>query len=84
VKDKLPLTVSHLIKLRKGLEFKLACALGPANYECRLYCGFEDAIEVFDLTRPGEGTRLMTTPSKKSKDGLKGTCTCVITFPSPA
>ena len=39
---------------------------------CRLYCGFEDAIEVFDLSRPGEGTRLHTTPSKKSKDGLKG------------
>lgn len=38
----------------------------------RLYCGFEDAIEVFDLARPGEGTRIPTTPSKKSKDGLKG------------
>ena len=38
----------------------------------RLYCGFEDAIELFDLSRPGEGTRLHTTPSKKSKDGLKG------------
>ena len=38
----------------------------------RLYCGFEDAIELFDLSRPGEGTRLYTTPSKKSKDGLKG------------
>jgi len=39
----------------------------------RLYCGFEDAIELFDLSRPGEGTRLHTTPSKKCKDGLKGT-----------
>ncbi|KAI0262220.1 quinon protein alcohol dehydrogenase-like superfamily [Gloeopeniophorella convolvens] len=38
----------------------------------RLYCGFEGAIEVFDLARPGEGTRLLTTPSRKSKDGLKG------------
>ncbi|KAH9851206.1 WD40-repeat-containing domain protein [Lenzites betulinus] len=38
----------------------------------RLYCGFEDAIEVFDVNRPGEGTRLHTTPSKKSRDGLKG------------
>ncbi|KAJ2912981.1 hypothetical protein MD484_g7446, partial [Candolleomyces efflorescens] len=38
----------------------------------RLYCGFEDAIEVFDVGYPGEGTRLHTTPSKKSKDGLKG------------
>lgn len=38
----------------------------------RLYCGIEDAIEVFDLSRPGEGTRIPTTPSKKTKDGLKG------------
>ncbi|KAG9308106.1 hypothetical protein JVU11DRAFT_12538 [Chiua virens] len=38
----------------------------------RLYCGFEDAIEVFDVQRPSEGERLPTTPSKKSKDGLKG------------
>ncbi|KAF9475604.1 hypothetical protein BDN70DRAFT_935760 [Pholiota conissans] len=38
----------------------------------KLYCGFEDAIEMFDLSRPGEGTRIPTTPSKKSKDGLKG------------
>ncbi|EAU87882.2 guanyl nucleotide binding protein [Coprinopsis cinerea okayama7 len=39
----------------------------------RLYCGFEDTIEIFDVNRPGsEGTRLPTTPSKKSKDGLKG------------
>jgi hypothetical protein len=37
-----------------------------------LYCGFENAIEVFDVSRPGEGTRIHTTPSKKSKDGLKG------------
>lgn len=39
----------------------------------RLYCGFENAIEAFDIHRPGEGVRLPTTPSKKSKDGLKGT-----------
>ncbi|KAI0633149.1 WD40-repeat-containing domain protein [Trametes polyzona] len=38
----------------------------------RLYCGFEDAIEVFDINCPGEGTRLRTTPTKKSRDGLKG------------
>jgi len=38
----------------------------------RLYCGFEDAIEIFDVQRPSEGERLPTTPSKKSKDGLKG------------
>ena len=44
------------------------CCLPPA----RLYCGFEDAIEIFDVQKPGEGERLPTTPSKKSKDGLKG------------
>lgn len=39
----------------------------------KLYCGFEDAIEVFDVGHPGDaGTRLHTTPGKKSKDGLKG------------
>jgi telomerase Cajal body protein 1 len=38
----------------------------------RLYCGFEDAIEEFDVSIPGEGTRLPTTPSKKTKEGLKG------------
>lgn len=44
----------------------------PCLCGVRLYCGFEDAIEVFDIHRPGEGTRLRTTPSKKSRDGLKG------------
>ncbi|KAI0683292.1 WD40-repeat-containing domain protein [Cytidiella melzeri] len=38
----------------------------------KIYCGFEDAIEVFDTLYPGEGTRWHTTPSKKSRDGLKG------------
>ena len=38
----------------------------------RLYCGFEDAIEIFDVQRPGQGERLPTTPSKKSRDGLRG------------
>ena len=38
----------------------------------RLYCGFEDAIEVFDVHYPGEGTRLRTVPTKKSRDGLRG------------
>ncbi|KAH9834603.1 uncharacterized protein C8Q71DRAFT_838093 [Rhodofomes roseus] len=38
----------------------------------RFYCGFEDAIEVFDVQRPGDGTRLHMSASKKSKDGLKG------------
>jgi hypothetical protein len=39
----------------------------------RFYCGYLDAIEVFDLSLPGEGTRLLTRPTKKSKDGVRGT-----------
>ncbi|KAG1836501.1 hypothetical protein DFJ58DRAFT_669622, partial [Suillus subalutaceus] len=38
----------------------------------KLYCGFEDAIKIFDIQQPGEGDRLPTTPSEKSKDGFKG------------
>ncbi|KAF9510475.1 hypothetical protein BS47DRAFT_1319637 [Hydnum rufescens UP504] len=38
----------------------------------QLYCGCEDFIEVFDVHRPGDGKRLPTSPSKKSKEGLKG------------
>ncbi|KAJ7143861.1 WD40-repeat-containing domain protein [Mycena epipterygia] len=48
----------------------------------RLYCGFEDAIEVFDVARPGEGTRLHTSPSKKSRDGLKGIISALAFQPS--
>ncbi|KAK7018084.1 hypothetical protein VNI00_018403 [Paramarasmius palmivorus] len=51
-------------------------------YGTRLYCGFEDAIEVFDVGQPGEGTRLPTTPSKKSKDGLKGIISALAFCPS--
>ncbi|KAG2029939.1 hypothetical protein BDR03DRAFT_995026 [Suillus americanus] len=36
------------------------------------YCGFEDAIGIFDIQQPGEGDRLPIMPSKKSKDGLEG------------
>ncbi|KAI5900493.1 uncharacterized protein SCHCODRAFT_02608063, partial [Schizophyllum commune H4-8] len=50
----------------------------------RIYCGFEDAIEVFDVMVPGEGTRLPTTPSKKSKDGLKGIISALAFCPSYA
>ncbi|KAH9975579.1 WD40-repeat-containing domain protein [Lactifluus volemus] len=48
----------------------------------KLYCGFDDAIEVFDLNYPGEGTRLATTPSKKSRDGLKGIISALAFCPS--
>jgi hypothetical protein len=60
------LTAQKLV-LREYLNVSFLIMFHP-----RLYCGFEDAIELFDLSRPGEGTRLHTTPSKKSKDGLKG------------
>ncbi|KAF8655612.1 hypothetical protein AX16_002994 [Volvariella volvacea WC 439] len=48
----------------------------------RLYCTFEDAIEVFDVSRPGKGLRLHTVPSKKSKDGLKGLLSSIAFTPS--
>ncbi|PPR01819.1 hypothetical protein CVT24_001683 [Panaeolus cyanescens] len=48
----------------------------------RLYCGFENAIEIFDVSRPGEGVRQNTTPSKKSKDGLKGIISALAFSPS--
>ncbi|KAJ3920129.1 WD40-repeat-containing domain protein [Lentinula edodes] len=48
----------------------------------KLYCGFEDAIEVFDVATPGEGTRLATTPNKSSKDGLKGIISALAFCPS--
>lgn len=38
----------------------------------RIYCGFQNAIEVFDLNYPGEGERIHTTPTKKSRSGVKG------------
>ncbi|KAG8742098.1 hypothetical protein FRC10_002034 [Ceratobasidium sp. 414] len=42
-------------------------------YMNKLYCGYEDAIEVFDVHCPGaEGIRLHTVPTKKSRDGLRG------------
>ncbi|EIM80740.1 WD40 repeat-like protein [Stereum hirsutum FP-91666 SS1] len=48
----------------------------------RLYCGFDSAIEVFDLQTPGEGTRILTTPSRKSRDGLKGILSALSFCPS--
>ncbi|KAF8158641.1 WD40-repeat-containing domain protein [Mycena galopus ATCC 62051] len=50
----------------------------------KLYCGFEDAIEVFDVGSPGAGkaTRIHTSPSKKSRDGLKGIISALAFSPS--
>ncbi|WVR04557.1 hypothetical protein IAU60_001564 [Kwoniella sp. DSM 27419] len=40
----------------------------------RLYCGFENAIEVFDIANPGHDTseRLKTIQSKRERGGQKG------------
>lgn len=38
----------------------------------KLYCGFQDAIEIFDVQRPGEGERLYMSFSKRDQMGLKG------------
>ncbi|KAH7923016.1 hypothetical protein BV22DRAFT_1106309 [Leucogyrophana mollusca] len=48
----------------------------------RLYCGFEDAIEIFDVHRPGEGERMRTTPARRSRDGLKGIISALAFSPS--
>ncbi|GAA5977536.1 hypothetical protein JCM5350_004726 [Sporobolomyces pararoseus] len=38
-----------------------------------LYCGFENAIEIFDVSRPGEeGFRMKTVPNRSSRSGQKG------------
>ncbi|KAG0667584.1 hypothetical protein C6P46_000121 [Rhodotorula mucilaginosa] len=38
-----------------------------------LYCGFENAIEIFDVARPGvAGFRMQTTPTRSSRSGQKG------------
>ncbi|ODO09066.1 hypothetical protein I350_02665 [Cryptococcus amylolentus CBS 6273] len=40
----------------------------------KIYCGFQSAIEIFDVANPGHGTsaRLKTSASKASKDGQRG------------
>ncbi|KAL7418614.1 hypothetical protein Q5752_007072 [Cryptotrichosporon argae] len=40
----------------------------------KLYCGFENAIEVFDVSRPGydQGERIRTTYTRREKGGQKG------------
>jgi hypothetical protein len=39
-----------------------------------LYCGFENAIEIFDVNTPGAaGFRLATTATRGSRNGQKGT-----------
>jgi hypothetical protein len=42
--------------------------------EFRLYCGHENAIEVFDISVPGHGgsERIKTSSTKRDKGGQKG------------
>lgn len=48
----------------------------------RFYCGFQDAIEIFDITRPGaSGHRQHMSPSKKNKSGMKGSSFLPPPFP---
>ncbi|KAM0754411.1 WD40 repeat-like protein [Meredithblackwellia eburnea MCA 4105] len=49
-----------------------------------LYCGYENAIEIFDVNVPGVSSarRLRTTPTRSSKDGQKGIISTL--SPTPA
>lgn len=38
----------------------------------KLYCGFESAIEVFDITSPGTGTRLKTAATRRERGAQRG------------
>lgn len=76
----LHLTVWRSILLEQSMVTILQRLRDCSRVEARLYCGFEDAIEVFDLHVPGVGTRLHTTPNRKSRDGLKGKLACLRVF----
>ncbi|GAA5933868.1 WD40 repeat domain-containing protein [Sporobolomyces koalae] len=48
-----------------------------------LYCGFDNAIEILDVSRPGEaGFRLKTTPNRTSRTGQKGLISALDFSPS--
>jgi WD40 repeat protein len=47
-----------------------------------IYCGYENMIQVFDTTRPGQATqRISTTPTRKSRGGQKGIISCLAFSP---
>ena len=74
-RGKLLLIAWHLIAWhpsKGGFQRSVPYTHDAPNFLYRLYCGFQDAIEVFDVNYPGEGERIFTTPSKKSRSGLKG------------
>lgn len=45
----------------------------------KLYCGFNNFIQIFDTTRPGRDhlKRVNTTPTRRSKEGQKGIISCI-------
>lgn len=44
----------------------------------RIYCGYENMIEIFDVHRPGpESQKVPTIPKRKSKRGQKGIISCL-------
>ncbi|KAI8089540.1 WD40-repeat-containing domain protein [Halteromyces radiatus] len=45
----------------------------------KIYCGYENMIEIFDLNTPGNNisTKIATTPNRKSKKGQKGIISCI-------
>ncbi len=42
------------------------------GYRRRIYAGFDGAVRVFDLSRPGRDSTLIKTFDAKNKEGQKG------------
>lgn len=50
----------------------------PALCVVRIYCGFDNAIRIFDTLTPGRDFDLLsTTPSRRSREGQKGLISCI-------
>ena len=60
----------------------LSVLILTTEHELRIYAGFDSSIEVFSVHRPGTGTRILTSPNKKSKDGMKGIISSISVSPS--
>mgnify|MGYP001108230518 CR=1 FL=1 len=61
----------------------LCLSMAPGGRD--LYCGHENLVRVFDVTRPGRDFLSMpTTPSRGSRDGLKGIISAIAFSPSGA
>jgi len=47
-----------------------------------IYCGYENMIQVFDTSRPGQAIqKISTTPTRKSRNGQKGIISCLAFSP---